>query len=189
MLGGVRQITVFDYDGAEAGIQPVATLTGGVYSFTAADPDSTSQAALVTWNAGDPGGIGLGGIDITEGGLNDRFVLDLIDLDQDLYSSWIDIIDLAGGHTRWQYVPSQLTPADAPAMIEFLFSDLAFIYGEPADLTSVRSMNLRFSLQAPGSITVGSFQVIPEPSTLWLIMGGLVFLPGLRPAHPTVPGA
>jgi hypothetical protein len=170
MIGGVRRIMLHD---TAAASYASAVVTGGQLTYLTSGVGST-EFAFVVWNAGDPLGDGLGGVDLTEGGLNDRFAMQVVHIDG-VISITVDVQDTSGGHSRWS-LPSPLDSSDAPGVAQVFFEAVSPTFPVPADLTSVSAINIRLTFRDQGAIVLDSFRTVPEPTSLALVCLGLLVL-------------
>ena len=83
--------------------------------------------------------------------------------------------DVDLGNSRW-FSPTLLGPADSGSILSLSFADPSLTSSGGADLTNVRSINLRLSLSGAGSISVDSVRAVPEPGAALLLLAGLVVL-------------
>jgi hypothetical protein len=132
----------------------------------------------VEWN----GDGGLGGIDLTAGG--DRFQLRSLVFGGDFVAFTetltLRVTDTTGGQSRFQSTYQDLCDtALSCASYEIPFSSLNPVDGGPAaDLTSVDVIALEFVTTPanPVNLDIGSFQVVPEPSSALLLGSALLGL-------------
>jgi len=135
----------------------------------------------VEWN----GDGGLGGIDLTAGG--DRFQLSSLVFGGDFVAFTetltLRVTDTTGGQSRFQRGYDVLCDtALSCASYEIPFSSLNPVDGGPAaDLTSVDVIALEFVTTPANQVNldIGSFHVVPEPSTALLLGSSLLGLIGI----------
>lgn len=101
----------------------------------------------------------LGGLDITNGGLLDRFLVEVTAVTGTV-ATRVRVAE--SGDSINDYTESTIN-ISAPGSYEFLFS--SFFAASNVDFESVERMFLRFGLDAEESITVSGFSIVGAPST------------------------
>lgn len=137
---------------------------------------------------GDPTSIdygGLGGIDLTEGGLADRFIFTVLFADQSVNQ----VLDLRVYTDATHYsdlFKNFAAPINSPTQISFLFSDFTVGDGAAgaADFTNIGAILLAIDGRFEPALDVRLDElrtlVIPEPATMSLLALGLTAVAGLR---------
>ncbi len=171
------------------GERDVFASTGG--SFTASAGVATASGANVgtLYDGVDGSGTasyGLVGVDLTDGGLSDRFLLNIVSVTASA-SLRLSVFE----NTSDSLLGLTGTGA-GPGLITVLFSDL-IAGGLGADLTDAKQVNLQLPFLQSGQTVMfdnfctgnasgcvgGGSTAVPEPST-WLLMAGGLALLGLR---------
>ncbi len=173
ILGGERDViangsgTTFTATGGSA----MMGTTGGP-NFVLLDYDgvdgSTSSAYL------------LGDIDLTGGGINDSFQLNVASISGSV--DWtVRVAESASSYNEG------VVSISSPGIIQFSFASLSSQLGLGADFTGVERVTLRFNFDTNESITVENFSVgsaqtrpVPEPSSGALFGLGLCAVAALR---------
>ncbi len=192
IIGGEREASVLYYN-------PTSTAPDNVrlrVDFADQNNFSHSQDAGVAGlsvfvydgNDGNPNAIdytGLGGVDLTEGGLADRFVFTVLFADQSANS----VLDLRVYTDATHYsdlFKSFAAPINSATQISFLFSDFNVGSGAAgaADFTNIGAILLaidgRFEPALDVRLDMLETLVIPEPATMSLLALGLTAVAGLR---------
>lgn len=123
-------------------------------------------------------GFGLGGLDLTAGGA-DRFFVAIDSFTASNASFTVEIYEDGANSTR-----SGPIQVNTTGLYELLFTDLTFVTGAGADITSVNAIQFTVSDNVasggPGNVVVdyfrtnGDMSAVPEPSSFALISLGLV---------------
>ncbi len=191
IIGGQRETTVEYYN-------PTSTAPDNVrlrVDFADQNNFSHSQDAGVagistfTYDGmdGDPNSIdysGLGGVDLTEGGLADRFIFTVIFADQSVSEVLGLRVYTDATHYSERFV-SFATPINSPSQINLLFSDFNVGAGAAgaADLTNIGAIILaidgRFENGLDVRLDMLETLVIPEPATISLFALGITAVAGL----------
>ena len=164
-IGGYRDTAVLlisPYLSASANSNPIP----GVIAFSSGS-QSTGQFTLVY--DGD-GNVGLGGVDLTDGGVNGFLNIDFTSAD---LGAEIEIrLQDTGGNGEYL---SQIL-AGGPGVVSFHLSDFA---DAGVDLTSIDLIELNITGQEDGDYTIDSIAAtVPEPGTIaiWSMLGiGMAF--------------
>jgi hypothetical protein len=137
-------------------------------------PRSQRAGADITYDGtdGDPSSSsfdGLGSVDLTQGGVNDRFRFDVTSAT----GSGLLSIELRSVNHGSSTLSLLLTPGifDVPFSL-FHFDGSPFAY--PIDFHDVGYINFHFDMASGDAVTIDSVATVPEPSTLTLIIGLLV---------------
>ena len=174
VLGGERDIDTFlnmSANGAVANQMQIwipinSTLTGR------AGGDITYDG-----NDNNPSGSsfsGLGSIDLTGGGSNDRFRFEVTSVSQSSATLSFQLLQYSGSTKASEF--SMLLPT-TPGIYEIPFSSFVFLTDPfyqatgPVDFHSVGYANLHFEMVKGESITIDNIIAVPEPSVLALGLG------------------
>lgn len=180
MLGGERDETVTN-TGASGGIG--AGAAGGDYSYGAIN---ASGSALLTWDGPDASSAldptGLGGIDLTEGGIRDGFSIEI--LSNDLVAPLVlTVYSTATDFSQITVSTPGGIPSGPSTALGIAFSDL-IPTGAGADFTNVGALTLEIdgSSQPQLDLTIGSITTtpVPQPTTIAQLGLGLGLLSWLR---------
>jgi len=126
----------------------------------------TSSASLV-W---DDGAGGLGGVDLTEGGLSDAILMELVTIDLDVQLTFT-VEDTQGGSS------SRTLTGLTPGELKFAYAS----FTGTANFTDVNRISLLFEGPANVDATidlVSTSQLVPEPASVLLFGVGLTALGG-----------
>jgi len=126
----------------------------------------TSSASLV-W---DDGAGGLGGVDLTEGGLSDAILMELVTIDLDVQLTFT-VEDTQGGSS------SRALTGLTPGELKFAYAS----FTGTANFTDVNRISLLFEGPANVDATidlVSTSQLVPEPASVLLFGVGLTALGG-----------
>ena len=144
-------------------------IDGGVFNFSNAA--ASSGSALLTWDGNDDPAVldplGLGGVDLTVGGLADRFDLEVISADLPGLQVTISITDMFSNTSSLTQLFTD--PILAPSNEQFAFADLI----GTADLSNVGSIQLHLDGPPEIDARIATFTTtdVPEPLT---ILGTLI---------------
>lgn len=168
IIGGFRASTLLA--GAATEISSLS-ISNGTLTFSV-DPAATNNAFLsVTW-AGMPPGLGLGGVDVTDGGMAAGFLLPVIMADAELIQYALVVADTT---PRVGNVLGVIPDGTQNLSLFLPFSE--FIgQSQPVliDMTRVNSIQLQLEVSPGGRIILGPIQtVVPEPASmcLWALLG------------------
>ncbi len=175
-IGGYRFLSVALTDGIAA-INGAVVPNLGLLDANALSPEALPFAGNVTARWDGQGDAGLGGIDLTDGGSNSLFSLDVALLaNADLSEIFLRVIDTGGMSSSLSRDVSDLSIL-LPNLFPFGALD------GNADLTSIDSIQLEISLGGEPSqelltVQINEFSVvpIPEPGTALLMGLGLAGL-------------
>jgi hypothetical protein len=172
VLGGSRESSVQLVSGSSASLG----VSGGALTAAAADPAviffQVRYDGIANGAVDATGGFT---VDLTEGGINDRFVLEVISL--------IGSTDVTIGLSEpgTSVIAVETFPVTLAGTVEILFADFPGL----ADFTNVDHIQL----QAGGSggafangerISFGRFEAVPEPGSVLLLAAGLAGLAARR---------
>jgi hypothetical protein len=163
------------------------SLTGGGKSFTAGGgaatfsggPTAGIGVAILSWDGLDANtalSFGLPETDLTDGGLSDRFILDILSI-----TGILTLTIVAGDSFLDRSLSPPITISN-PGIVEVPFADFApFVGGLGAEFAAVNGIYFGFATNDPGpneSITIGAFRTapIPEPSSALLVAIGLCLM-------------
>lgn len=178
MLGGERDETIVN-TASSGGI--LAGVSGGAYSYGALN---ATGSALLSWDGTDGNAaldpVGLGGVDLTESGVQTHFAIEI--LSNDFAADLILTVYTAVGDFSQITVSTPGGIPSGPAQtLSIAFADL-LPTGAGADFTNVGAITLEIdgSLEPQLDVTIGSFStgtvVVPEPATAAQLGLGLVAL-------------
>lgn len=176
ILGTERDVSTGDGKSFTAG--------GGTATF-AGDGTVTTGIAQIGWDGANADLVlrfGLPDTDLTDGGLSDRFILDVLAITGTLS------LTIVTGDNILDRSLSPLITISSPGVVEVPFAVFApFLGGPGADFTAVNGIYFGFLSRDPGpneSISFGAFRTapVPEPSTATLVAIGLGLL-GSRPSQ------
>jgi hypothetical protein len=137
---------------------------------------SSLGTALIVWDGVDASSaldpIGLGGIDFTEGGAEDKIAIPLLSSDSSAPVTLTAYTDLANFSTATVSLPGSVPPQQS---LTVLFTDFVDT-GSGADFTNIGAFSLYIDGSATPGLTVLLDSVIPEPSTGTLLLFGILML-------------
>jgi hypothetical protein len=165
VLGGVR-----DYFGSKSGPLNATMVAIGGFGALSTDAFTTSTATMqYDSTPGDivnPIGLGVGGIDLTQGGLNNQFQL-TVGVDLAGYQATIAV--WSGGNL---YTSDFIVPQGSPTNVVVPFTSLGFA---GANFASIGAIELRLNTGATpvaeADFVIRGFNAVPEPSSLLLVLG------------------
>jgi hypothetical protein len=172
VLGGSRESSVQLVSGTSASLG----VSGGALTAAAGNPaDIFFQVRYDGIANGVVDATGGFTVDLTEGGINDRFILEVIAL--------IGSTDVTIGVSEpgTSVIVVEEFPVTAVGTVEILFADFPGL----ADFTNVDSIQFQAS-GGPGSfangerISFGRFEAVPEPGSVLLLAAGLAGLAAQR---------
>lgn len=164
----------------------VGTVDDGVLNFSNS-PTRLGQAILAydgDDNNADPFTgvdlVGLGGVDLTDGGELDAFAFTLLFADFQVEYA-IGVQDMSGKLANFTGIlPTGISGGGDDVEILIPFADMT---GDPVDFSNIGVIGLAFtSLEPAADITIDNFRVVPEPSSVALLMAGGVLLARRRRA-------
>jgi PEP-CTERM motif len=115
---------------------------------------------------------GLGSVDLTQGGLNDRFRLLVTSVSSTSATLTIDVNQIGRSSTIQLNLPQTPGIWDIP-FASFVRSPLV-IFSSGVDFHAVGYINFHFEMNQGESVTIDNIAAVPEPSTI-----SLMFLLGL----------
>jgi hypothetical protein len=117
---------------------------------------------------------GLGSVDLTQGGVNDRFRFEITAIASVSATMWIDVRSLSGGSTVQVNLPSMPGTFDVP----FASFTLAQPASQPVDFADVGFVQIWFAMGGKEYVTMDSIVTsVPEPSGVsFLALASLVLL-------------
>ncbi len=143
---------------------------------------SSGNAGLIVWDgpdndpAVDP--IGLGGIDFTLGGTEDKVGISLLASNLSAPITLTAYTDAVNFSTATVLLPGNVPPQ---ARLSVLFTDfVADPAGSGADFTNIGAFSLYIDGNSTPGLAVGFGIVNPEPSTATLLLLGIVMLVTIR---------
>lgn len=134
-------------------------VSGG--AMTVSSVTNMSEASLPLYYDGNDGDsaidqTGLGGLDLTDGGANDRFVVELGALTGTIQIS----VQVFTDGSNWSiFTVSDITEAGS---VEILFSDFPATVGAGADMSNAGAINLSIYVDQGDEVTLNSFAARPE---------------------------
>jgi len=180
ILGGERDVQVSLTSGVIAGNTVSTTVSSGFFSYS---QDATiSGRSEIQWDGADGSATlnptGLGGIDLTDGGILSQFLLTVLfdDLPAD---GQIAVYSNAANFSVLNFnLPGLIFSTTS---FEFDFSDFTIGAGTGADFTDVGAIVLSIgsSVTAP-DVVIDSFTVVPEPASASLIGLGMLAMTARR---------
>jgi hypothetical protein len=195
VVGGSRGVTFTRTAGN--GAEQLNVDLGGTGYFEFASGSFDTVTAFLQWdgdtNPNSLNGTGLGGLDLTEGGLNDRLVI-YQHADRPTNATNFGALTLTiytGAGNRSSYTVNSINTAFIGPFLELEFPFAAFVatLGTGADFTDVGAIELFISgTSAPGLDMALDFiasRGVPEPTTL-LLVGGALFGLGFMRRRRTV---
>jgi hypothetical protein len=168
-IGGFRTVFAASVSGDGTAVIGVA------HGLLLLEGTSTRWNAAVFWDDGEPP-FGLGGVDLTENGLNDRFLVraGTFDVDADVvFTLFVGSDDQHRSRLR-TFVPA----GGGSILFTLPFADFDTIADGPADFSSVRDLFITFGSDQ-GIFAVDYVVVagaVPEPGTLLLLLSLLATL-------------
>ena len=176
ILGGFRDVQVGGNATGFVGTR--ATASGGVFAFS--NDTGVTGDVLITWDGDDSPTVldplGLGGVDLTSGGFNDAFRLDV--LTSDLAGLQLTIhVHTDAGNSSSQSITIG-TAVNGGLMQDFLFTNFTPTAGGGADFANVGAIQLYVTGPAEIDATfdlVGVLDTtpVPVPASLPLMVAGL----------------
>jgi hypothetical protein len=175
ILGGERDMEVtLDSDVAIA-----VAITGDdlIYGQLA----GSRGTALIVWDGPDddptldPTGLdltGLGGIDFTDGGLDDRIIIPLVVNNLSAPITLTAYTDDGNSSTATVWLTGGAPPQ---TQLTVLFTNFVIAKGTGADFTNIGAFSLFIDGSSSPGLAVG-FDLIPEPSTGTLLLFGILML-------------
>jgi len=159
-IGGFRTAELAGTDTSDL------TVAGGSLLLSAPVAGSASASAILTW---DSNGAGLGGVDLTDGGVIDTFFLQGLTFSGSSADFSVEITDFSN-NTSVVWVSFAIPPTS----LSLLFSS----FSGTADFANVEAIRLTLSVNSEvgiGSFSTGTAQA-PVPGTLLLLVSGLLLM-------------
>jgi hypothetical protein len=173
-VGGFRTLELVEVLGPGGTLSSSLVVdAGGVTDFLSYSNDSsTSSDAHVIWDAN---GTGLGGVDLTDGGLSSYLSLEILDIDFGGIDMEFDITDTSAN------TASIMIDDAAIGIHQVVFSDFTNFGGTDFEMIDSITLHLHGAqakdLDLDFVFTSGEITPIPEPSTIILLgLGGLGML-------------
>jgi hypothetical protein len=140
--------------------------------------------ALIVWDGGDGSHLldptGLGGIDFTEGGAEDKIAIPLLSSDSSAPVTLTAYTDSANFSTATVSLPGSVPPLQS---LVVPFTDFVNAGGSGADFTNIGAFSLYIDGSSTPGLTVQLDSVTPEPSTGTLLLFGILMLASIRRYH------
>lgn len=115
---------------------------------------------------------GLGSLDLTEGGLNDRFRITISSITSAPATLFFRVAQVSMSSTNSIILPQ------TPGTVDILFSSFTHedlgIFPSPVDFHHVGYLELQFEYGSGQAITIDSISAVPEPSTSSLLLAALL---------------
>lgn len=158
----VNQPGIYTGTGVRMNMTPPAA---GLSRYRMSQDDGTDGTSTITW---DSNGVGLGGADLTLGGVNDALQVNLASIDQGVATMTFDIYSAAGKTTRT--LSSPVVGAQS-----FLFT--SFDHADVSYFNAVNKIVLTISSTDGTDLSIELIQTqsgVPVPGTLALLGLGLM---------------
>ena len=161
-IGGSRTLEIIP--GTDPGTE--LTVTGGVLSGSHSDFDviSASSFSVVTW---DGGGAGLGGIDLTSGGVDDAFALEMFVISDGNYDIKFTVKSAFGDASL-----TANSLARGNAIESIVFEDFG---ADPRIFESADAITLELHSEPASAMSIGLIKTVPEPGSA-ILLGSLATL-------------
>jgi hypothetical protein len=176
ILGSERDVTLT----LASGVGTTAIASAGEFAY--GHIASSEGSATLTWDGSDASSsldaIGLGGVDLTDAGASDGFVMSL--LFNDFAASMVLTVytDAANFSQATAPLPGGVPP-DPQALLKVLFDDFVVAGGTGADFTDVGALSLEIDGSSTPALDVSldyietSHVSVPEPSTAVSLLSAL----------------
>jgi hypothetical protein len=173
ILGGERDMIVTLVSSVGVGMSVAGdAMTYGHFA-------NSEGTGLITWDGADGSSvldpIGLGGVDFTNGGTEDRIGIPLLVNNFAATMTLTAYTDAVNYSTATVFLLGGVPPQTA---LSVLFTDFTAT-GSGADFTNIGAFSLYIDGSSTPGLTVG-FATIPEPSTATLLLFGLLGVAKLR---------
>jgi len=179
IIGGEREASLEIVNAGNSSSVVQATVSSGTLDI-GAGPQGTGAEykAIFTYDGSGSPGSGLG-VDLTDGGTNDRFIA-IIDENDFPISFELTLNDGTNTDTFAGSTPGGIAPAAPQATASVLFADFPNFGGPGAvDFTSIESIELAFTFGSGADLSfdvIASSSPVPVPATFGLVGAGLIGL-------------
>ncbi|MGF1446348.1 MAG: VPLPA-CTERM sorting domain-containing protein [Pikeienuella sp.] len=176
LLGGARDVRITRQEGNTSFVE----IVGGASSLN----NGSGGVTQVEMRYDGAGSEGLGGVDLTDDGASDRFLISVLEADANAVRYTVRLRDGAGQTAEvFSDFPAPVLPED-PEIEEIVFA--SFLSNNPSlDLGNIDEVSLFFEATAAADlrldfIATNSSTSVPLPASLVLLLAGLAGLGTLR---------